>query len=263
LTVSFTARPTAIYKPSSQALERSLTVFELEPRDVGFLEELRASIAHKPELLKERAMHYNIISPALDSIIAGLKARLNSKSNDKSVSLISVFEGKMFSIFQGNVPKFNFDDSKIVRSDRGFQKESEIDYFSNIPSPTKKHPKASAPAIIAEFFNFCLKLQGANKVKSIYCRSEVPEICAQSFAFYKKIGLKELPGGSIKCESPDRPLSMYFLGEDVKYDESLVRPMAIERAGIKKAFHDIASRFNRKELHNAESVDLQSIITTA
>ena len=258
--VNFTAKPIAFYKPFKESTSRALTVYELETRDLKFLNKFKKQIKNDSVLKEENNVYYKIALSTLDSIIKSLKIKNRFGVSDKSAAYIAVNDKKITSLIQGNLPKVNLAQGKIVYSARNLPKESELDWLATIPTKGKdKVPTASAPAVVAELFNYIFKLP--QKIKSVYCSSVLPENCEKSLKFYEKIGFKAV-GNAVKMESSNGPVDLnYFTSVDsFKYYADEVLPMVISKADAKKAITDISKKFDREEIKNAKSVDLNKIV---
>lgn len=259
--VSFTARPVAVYKPFKGADQKSMTVFRLEEKDIPYLEKFKKTVKNNGFLKVENPVHQSVTLGALDSILTALKLNKKLKLDDKSVSLVAVYNNKITSIVQGNLPKVDLSENKIVRSSRGVKAETELDWLSVIPqNQGEGTAKASAPAVMAELFDFCLKLP--TKINSIFVRSEVPEKCYKTVNFYEKLGFKSI-GGNTKMETPDSPIDLVRFAALSKftYSNDDIIPMVAKRADIKKTIKNIAERFDREIIKNGISVDLNDIIS--
>jgi len=259
MSVSFTARPVSIYKPFHESIEKGLTVYELETQDIDFLNKYRKSIKCDAYLKKEKAIYREIALTTLDSIIKSLKIKKNFLFSDKSVAYLAVCDKKVTSFIQGNLPKINLAENKIVYSTRSMPNETELDWLSSIPRNNEKTPKSAAPSVMAEFLNFCTNSK--SKIKSIYCRSEIPDNCDKTVKFYEKLGFKA-QGEKIKWESPNNPIDLNYFANlhNYKYSDDDILPMSITRAAAKKAVSDISKKFGREEIQNATSVDLNEIV---
>lgn len=259
--VSFKARPIAAYKPFKDSTARTLTIYSLEPADIPFLESFNSQIVKNDSLKAREPVYHEIIMLALKSILNGLKIRDKFKVNDQSVAYISVAEGRITSIFQGNAPKLVVEQNKIVHSYRNCPNESEIDWLTVIPSNDDlKLPKSAAASVVAEFFSYCF---GANKkISNIFCRSELPERCEKSAKFYKKIGFRQI-GDRMPLEDSKHPIDLgYFLSPDnFEYSSDKVIPMLVKKQKAQKSFRQISLKFGRQEINATESVDLASVVT--
>lgn len=261
MTVSFTARPVAIYKPFSDATQKSLTVYELEARDIKFLSQFKKELKNNTYLKEEKKVYHTIALESLESIIKSLKINRQMKVSDKSVAYVAVNDKKITSLIQGNLPKINFEQNKIVYSNRNVAKETELDWLSSIPSRNgEQTPKSSAPAVVAELLNYCFRLP--DKFKSMYCRSELPKNCEKTASFYEKIGFKAV-GGAQKMETSDRPIDLnHFVNVDgFEYSNDETLPYSITRNAAKEAVKNIAKRFGREEIKDGKSVDLKDFVT--
>ena len=258
--VNFTARPTAIYKPFKESTQKALTVYELETSDIKFLKKFKKQLQNDSFLKKEKPVYHEIALYALDSIIKSLKLKKNFFVDDKSVAYLAVCENKVTSFIQGNLPKINLAEDKVIHSNRNKAKESELDWLATIPSRDgTKLPSAAAPSVVSELFKYCFKLP--QKFKSIYCRSEMPEKCEKSVKFYEKLGFKPV-GKPIKMETPQKPIELNHFSDidNFKYSTDDVLPMAISRSNAKKTVLNISKKFGREEIKNAKSVDLNKLV---
>lgn len=260
--ISFKARPIAAYKSFKNTNVRDLVVYSLEPMDIPFLEMLRIQIGQNSKQKETMPIHQEILIAGLNSIINILKMRKTFEAEDKTVALLSVCNGKVTSIIQGNMPKIDFKQSKIFYSNRGKPNESEIDWLTiNPPSDNQKLPKSASAAIVAEFYKYCLSLKP--RVQSIYCRSEIPEKCQKSVAFYKKIGFRPVSTTYIDLQNTARPIDTSDLVTTDSYSLSndCVLPLVVSRDSIKRVFNQIAKKFSRQSKGKQGSIDLSTIVT--
>lgn len=263
MSVSFTAMPVARYKTFKQTNTKDLTVYRLETRDIDFLTNYKDKLSSHNDyeyLRNDHPIHHEIIEDALISIIDTLKLNHKMQIDDKSIAYVTVANNKILSIMQGNLPKIDLKTNRIVRSMRNKSHESELDLLSIVPQQSSELPHSAAPALINEFFRYCTKLP--QKVKSIYCRSEIPENSEKTVKFYEKIGFKKISNSYEKWIAPSYPITLNNVEEidRFKYPDDDILPMAISMTRAKKTIKQINDKFEREEIKKPTSVDLNEIV---
>ena len=243
---SFKAVPLAKYSYLGN-LEKDVIIYQLEKKDLGFLENILANINKffaKYEITDESTME---IFRA--SVEAAVKLFKQPKFNDKKTKiLLAMHDDDPSAILLGNILKVDKNGKLHYSSRKNHAKnETELDALATwnkmIPSEGK--------AILCEYFHTAMD----DGFKHVYVRSEIPQY---SFAveFYKRMGFEELSKSS-------RPMvrdnENAYLTDVFDYGDSEIIPMKATVQDILKTIYKRSKELNRKPLDHNNSITLPKL----
>lgn len=240
--------------PNNEKVLKELTIYEMEPKDIPFLNDLEKKIKllRKNARRKDKKNLYKIVISSIEEAKSTLKLRKDFKINDPSVIYLASIEKQPCGILMGNMPKINTDDCQLTFSNRNKPNETELDWIATWQPKKGQYLKCTGTALVSEFFNFCKNLKN---IDSIFVRSEVPHK-SKAFDFYHNLGFNHTGEKTMPVDNNSRPKEIAkLLLKSFKPDRSHIIPMEIStKDAVIKADHYF-SKLNRTELEQ-RSFDL-------
>ena len=159
---------------------------------------------------------HNILNGALFDTINSLKLKrtfdkFDSKHNKMSpILLMAECEGECCGLLVGNLPRVNLKTTQISYSSRFKPDEIELEYLGAFSTTKHEKVSATAPSLLAEFFEFCKKVP--NKCSSIYVKAAQSEESKKAISFYENNGFEKI----------GKPTSYFEKNKPVKLVELLI-----------------------------------------
>ena len=248
--VSFGLRPIAQWRCVSVAKKqpKSITIAELEKRDLAFIQKLKnlSEIAPPKDKIRNEIVWGSLTT--MEGILATDCGFL-----DKVKMYIAIQNYKPCGLLIGNMPKRVLSTEGISYSSRhnNAKSETEIDWLATWTPKGEEKLKGTGKALVAEFFGSLKK----DKFRDVFVKSEIPENSyAQSF--YESLGFEAL--GSKRPQLTCNTTNTYVVQS---YDEPTARivPMIISRGKLRKCFSELSEKMCRQRFVKT-SVDAESLM---
>jgi len=248
--VSFGIRPIAQWRCFSAAKKspKSITVAEVEPRDLEFVQKL-----------KNISENTSFGDKARDEIICGTLTTMEGilvnqcTFLDKVKMYVAIQNYKPCGLLIGNMPKRILSTEGISYSSRhnNAKNETEIDWLATWTPKGEEKLKGVGKALVVEFFGSLKK----DKFRDVFVKSEIPE---KSYAqiFYESLGFEVL--GSKRPQLTCNTTNEYIVQS---YDEPTARivPMIISRGKLRAIYTELSKKMLRQPFIKT-SVDVEELM---
>lgn len=270
--VSFTGIPISKY---SATLENSkpceILIYKIEAKDKIFLKKLlkkaqqeeliSPDLAQNQTRIKKRDYTnfcYELIKNSVNDMLSLFKIKDKLKCADSSIKYLAVVDKKPCGILVGNIPKITPDLKKIVFSNRGKGKETELDWLVTWKQKGEEKASGIGRTLLAEFFNEVSKLKNTN---SIYVRSSLERV-SNAKKLYTRNGFRPTSQSFIDYENESRPtdITRFIKKERHKNIDFPVIPLQMKTKNALASFEQTAKTLNRQALPQ-ESLDLLETLT--
>ena len=235
--VSFKIRPIAQWRclSHSKNTPKSITVAEIEPRDLEFVQKMKntTEITTYGDRVRDEIVWGTLTT--MEGILVNKCAFL-----DKVKMYVAIQNYKPCGLLIGNMPKRILSTEGISYSSRhnNAKSETEIDWLATWTPNGEEKLKGVGKALVAEFFGSLKK----DKFRDVFVKSEIPE---NSYAqnFYESLGFEVL--GSKRPQLTCNTTNEYIVQS---YDVPTARivPMIISRGKLRACYEELSKKMLRQ-----------------